>query len=431
MRYRGELKVTGPVSARYFSLAPIFILLLAMGSYYGHLRKLTQQRLDSLGFPARNFSDTLPRWIGTRELLLHGADPYSLEVTREIQRAYYGRALDSQRPADPIDEQRFAYPLFVVFVFAPFISLPFHTFQLTFALVLCLASALTVIIWMRAIHLPLSPDKVLALILAAFTTIPYVEGIQLQQLSLLVAFFLAAAVFAILKNNLLVAGALLALATIKPQLSIALAGCLLLWSISQWPSRKRLLIGFVLTLSALVLASEFLLPRWPLQFLGGLSAYLRYTQARTGIHALLGDLGGTAALIFLTAIAAAAVWRAKSAPLDSEAFGLALCFALTLTCCTVPSLAAHNQVLLLPGYLLLAKEHKRLRSSGRLARALLLAAALTILWPWLTGCLLLALRPIQSVADRFWDIPLALGPLTPVIIFAALTPLSFRENLVQ
>jgi len=51
--------------------------------------------------PRGNLSDLYPRWLGARELLLHGRDPYSPEITREIQRGYYGRELDSSRPNDP------------------------------------------------------------------------------------------------------------------------------------------------------------------------------------------------------------------------------------------------------------------------------------------------------------------------------------------
>src|SRR6187431_1351745 len=66
--------------------------------------------------PAGNFSDLYPRWLGARELLLNGRDPYSPEVTRDIQVGYYGRVLDSNRPSDPKDQQAFAYPVFVVFL---------------------------------------------------------------------------------------------------------------------------------------------------------------------------------------------------------------------------------------------------------------------------------------------------------------------------
>src|SRR6185437_14371620 len=50
--------------------------------------------------PRGNLSDLYPRWFGSRELLLHGRDPYSQGITREIQIGYYGRPLDKLRPND-------------------------------------------------------------------------------------------------------------------------------------------------------------------------------------------------------------------------------------------------------------------------------------------------------------------------------------------
>jgi hypothetical protein len=65
--------------------------------------------------PRGNLSDLYPRWLGARELLLHGRDPYSAEVTSEIQAGYYGRPLDASRPYDPRDQAGFAYPVYVAF----------------------------------------------------------------------------------------------------------------------------------------------------------------------------------------------------------------------------------------------------------------------------------------------------------------------------
>jgi hypothetical protein len=78
--------------------------------------------------PRGNLSDLYPRWLGARELLLHGRNPYAADVTQEIQRGYYGRALDSRRN-DPRDEQGFAYPVYVVFLLAPSVGLPFGMFS--------------------------------------------------------------------------------------------------------------------------------------------------------------------------------------------------------------------------------------------------------------------------------------------------------------
>src|ERR1700678_1115872 len=65
--------------------------------------------------------DLYPRWLGTQELLLRGRNPYGPEVSHEIQKAFYGHAVsqDYSQPGRKVDEQRFAYPLYVVFLLAP------------------------------------------------------------------------------------------------------------------------------------------------------------------------------------------------------------------------------------------------------------------------------------------------------------------------
>src|SRR5262245_36403984 len=101
--------------------------------------------------PRGNLSDLYPRWLGTKEFLLQHRNPYSREVTADIQTGYWGRTLDPNNPNDPKDENRFAYPLYVVFLLAPTVTLPFESVQrlyLSIAVPLCLVA---VCLWMRTL----------------------------------------------------------------------------------------------------------------------------------------------------------------------------------------------------------------------------------------------------------------------------------------
>ena len=102
--------------------------------------------------PRGNFSDLYPQWIGTRDLLLHGRDPYSPEVTREIQEGYYGRALDPNKPGDPKDQQAFAYPVYVVFYLAPTIHLSFVAVRIGFFWGLLGLTLVTVWLWLGVLR---------------------------------------------------------------------------------------------------------------------------------------------------------------------------------------------------------------------------------------------------------------------------------------
>ena len=109
------------------------------------------------GRPRGNLSDLYPRWLGTRELLLHHRDPYSSEVTREIQIGYYGRPLDPGRIDDPRfnepkDQQGFAYPLHVIFLLAPTIGLPFPVVQTGFRWLLVILTLASVLLWLRVVR---------------------------------------------------------------------------------------------------------------------------------------------------------------------------------------------------------------------------------------------------------------------------------------
>src|SRR5713226_3554416 len=72
-------------------------LLCAAGLWFYVNRVLVpDQRSEAVAHerPRGNLSDLYPRWLGARELLLHHRNPYSREITREIQSGYYGRPLD-------------------------------------------------------------------------------------------------------------------------------------------------------------------------------------------------------------------------------------------------------------------------------------------------------------------------------------------------
>src|SRR6202451_2828112 len=109
------------------------------------------------GIPRGNLSDLYPRWLGTRELLLHHRNPYTPEVTRDIQIGYYGCPLDASRPGDPKDQMGFAYPLYVVFLIAPTISFPFSSVSFVAHWFFILLPAFSVPLWLRAMRWRVSP----------------------------------------------------------------------------------------------------------------------------------------------------------------------------------------------------------------------------------------------------------------------------------
>ncbi|MGE5726201.1 MAG: glycosyltransferase 87 family protein [Acidobacteriota bacterium] len=382
------------------------------------------QQADAVRYsrPRGNLSDLYPRWLGARELLLHGRDPYSRQVTREIQVGYYGRELDPSRPYDPKDQQAFAYPVYVAFLLAPFLRLDFALVRSVFSWVLAGLIVATILLWAKALGWRLSARGKAVFVLLVMGSFPAAQGIKLQQLTVLVSALLAAATAALAAGWLALAGLLLALSTIKPQLVVPLLICLLVWVIGDWPRRWRLLASFSLAMACLIGASQWVLPGWIGKFLAALTAYRQYTGGVSILQTLLTPVGGmivTAGLLIALALMA---WRLRLAPAGSSAFSLLLALALAITVLVIPTWAPYNQLLMLPALILLLRDWRRLIRLGRLPRLLYLLVAALVVWPWLATLYLSAAWYFQPapVAQRGWTLPLYTSLLIPFGIMALL-----------
>jgi hypothetical protein len=368
--------------------------------------------------PRGNLSDLYPRWLGARELLLHGRNPYGDDITIEIQKGYYGRALDPARPNDPRDKQGFAYPVYVVFLLAPFVRIPFHSVQLVFYWTLMALTAASVWLWLRALRwrLPvLATASCVALTLGSFAA---VQGIKLQQLSLLVAALLAGAVACVTSGFLFCGGVLLAAATIKPQLAWPLVAWLLVWALHDWRNRRRFLFGFGLVMALLLGGAEIILPGWWRMFARALEQYHRYTQNQS-VLLLPWEYSG---IVIAGAVLACGffLWRLRGEPAEAGNFDLAISLVLALTVLVVPMYAPYNQVLFLPAILVLVRDRTFFTSRSRGVRFLYLAAVFALAWQWigsliLSGAYLLGWR---AWAISAWKVPFFATFSLPVFVFA-------------
>lgn len=397
--------------------------VLASASTWFYINQIlrAQQLADAAvhNRPRGNLSDLYPRWLGARELLLHHRNPYSADITREIQQGYYGRPLDPSRPDDPKDQQGFAYPAYVVFLLAPTVSLPFDTVMVGFRWLLIALAAASVWLWLRVLRWSISCVAMVTLAVLMVGWLPMVQGIKLQQLSLLVAGLVAVCGAWLAAGQLLLAGAFLALATIKPQLAWPLVLWLLVWAASDWRSRRRLVIGFGLVMVLLLGGAEALLPAWPRMFLAGLTQYHAYTQNQSVLVWLFGSVLGRILEVLSVIACAASVWRVRAAPVSSAGFGRAFALVLALTVLIVPMFAPYNQVLLAPAILVLA--HSAISGEPvlpvvRLARMI---GGILVVWPWVATLGLSAAYPwiTPAVRERIWPIPFYSNFLVPVFIF--------------
>jgi hypothetical protein len=369
--------------------------------------------------PRGNLSDLYPRWLGARELLLHGRNPYSDAIALEIQKGYYGRALDPARADDPKDQQGFAYPVYVVFLLSPLIGLPFHAVQIFFHWFLLAVTAASVLLWLRVLRWRLPVLLVGTAILLTLGSVPAVQGVKLQQLSLLVAALMAGAAACVSSGFLFCGGALLALATIKPQLAWPLVGWLLIWAVSDWQARRRFVVGFGAMMAVLLGGAEIILPGWWRMFAEAIAKYHRYTQNQSVLDQLVP--WGFAGKILAAVAVLGCVWflrglRREAA--SSSEFGRGIALVMALTVLIVPMYAPYNQVLLLPAVLGLARDWKLLVSGSRGMRSGYAAGGFALAWQWVACLGLSAIFFLDpAVAMRGWKWPFFATFALPVLGF--------------
>jgi hypothetical protein len=397
-------------------------------SIYAPANTVTAQ---NSGRPIGNNSDLYARWHGTRELLLHGRNPYSPEVTREIQAGFYGRALDPANENDPKQQEGFNYPLYVVFLIAPFAQLQFAIAQQIVRWLIVLAIAASAWLWASGIGVSLRRTSLLSAMALAAGSYPAVMEFYQQNLAALAIFFLAAGIAALSRGWAVLAGFLLALATIKPEISGLMIGWLLFWSLAEVQERGKLAASFCVTLAALVLSADLLLPHWIGDFLKSLRAYAGSETDPSILRAMFPSWLAMAlcgVILFLIAVQA---WRTRRSEAGSQAFRWTLAWVASSTLVLIPKLAAYNQLLLIPVMLTLAGDWPAIALSGRFERALVKAAAACQLWQWAAALLLTAAAVVvpNATVRRMAALPLAtLLALPAVSALAVLAAIVKRRN---
>jgi hypothetical protein len=407
-------------------LAPI-LALLAAASMWFYVRRILVPRQVTEGArlerPRGNLSDLYPRWLGARELLLHGRDPYSPEITREIQQGYYGRELDSSRPNDPKDQSSFAYPVYVVFLLAPTVLMSFSSVKILSFWLLTGCAMLSVLLWEQSLSIPFSWWRTLTTVVLLLGSYPFIEGVSLQQPVLFVALLLAGSCVARQRGWLIGSGALLALATIKPQVAFLPVIIMLLWVSGDWRKRQRWLWGFAAMMLSLLAAAEFVLPGWLFRFYKAVHFYQIYMANTSFLDWLVTPrLSGTVWVLLVLLIGWIA-WTVRALNPDSSDAHRAFCLALVVVVCTSPNLALYNQILLLPGVLLWIQRAETAQLRGVLTRFLSKLLAALVAWPWFACVVLIGAKVFfgaEGFVQRAWQLPHYAALALPVVLLILL-----------
>ena len=226
-------------------------------------------------------NDFFVRWLGGREYLLHGTNPYDRSVAEKAQMMMFGRVVGPEIK----DQAYFAYPLYTLYFFWPLSLLPYAWAQA---------------IWMTLLQLILLGITLLSIrmsgwrpprwlfVFTLFWGILFYNGaraIILGQFSILVGLALFLALWAIEYHRDGWAGFFLALTTIKPQMVFMVVVFLLLWALTR--RRWRIIASFAISMLLLITSSMLLVPTWPLDFIHNAIAYTDYVAFGTPLENLL------------------------------------------------------------------------------------------------------------------------------------------------
>jgi len=394
----------------------LLLSLFAAATSWLYVHRLLQPWSETVrlkkGLVIAQMGDLYAPWVGTRELLLHRRNPYSPEVSHEIQLAFYGHAINQKLEpgVEPVNEQRFVYPVYTAFLMAPFARADFTSVHRWAPFILAAFSALTVLFYLEVSHWRPRWETVTAAVLLTLSTPQIVQGMRLQQFALVVGCLLAAGAWCVARNHLASAGVVLALATVKPQMALLPLCWFGIWAAGNWSRRWRLPVVFFISLAALIGAGELILPGWIGYFLAGLNAYRRYFPTSSLLRLALGDsLGEVLGGVIVLALFALA-WRDRKELAGSYKFASLLAAFLMGAILALPLFTPFNQVLLILPALLLIRDWQTLpRISGFIFAGV-------IGWPWIVSAILLLLPTKIASSGQIPLLPAFLVSFVPLFL---------------
>jgi hypothetical protein len=322
-------------------LVPL-ILLLAVAAPLWHLHIINRD------MPSTH-ADLVLVSTGVRATLA-GLDPYSDQVTSQIQTAYYGRPL---LPTDHVKKMAYAYPAYTAIVFAPLALASWTKVRLAFLILIPILMGASVPLWFSVLGLRAKPAHKAIIAILFLASWPVMWSLRLQQPTLIIEAALVFALFLLKHRWNIGAGVLLTLTTVKPQLVAPLLLWLIAWAILQ--RNWRFVASFLCSTALLILASIKMTPGWIPRWRTALADYAQYTHIHPDLQNIFGKLPGLVLMIAIATTGAAILWHLRRCAVGSPEFGIAVSLALAATVALLPTEPPmiYNYVLLFPALLIL------------------------------------------------------------------------------
>ena len=335
----------------------------------------------NLGCGAR--SDIFPRLVGTRVALVEGESPYG---ERQFQ------VVAGQIGAQSANNQRFYYPLYLVWLLAPLLLFSYSWAGALFTWI----TALALLIAMAALVRLGSRGRVpwglcllgAGLLFAGSRAVG--SALDLQQPALLYAALQGWFCVALASRRHVAAGILLALTLVKPQYALLPAVVGLAALLRLDPRRWHGIAAFGATIGALLAASFAAQPGWVGQFLDQSDQYRLVNPVASVFENLR---AGTTLTVLVTivvgAVLAAAALRAPrdaDGAVDAAAYYLgAAAFALLIAPRIPAFIETYDHQALLLAACLLAGRAAAGRGYTAAALALLVPVVALVTYRWLGG----------------------------------------------
>lgn len=341
-------------------LAAVVLVALLAGQSWATYRLFTSR------FPGGN--DFYSRWANGCALIWTGENPYSDEVTLQTQIGMYGRPA---RVGE--DLAAYSYPLYALFFFWPLCFIRVYPLVQAIWMTVVLYGLLAGVVLMARVSRWRPPAWLWGVtLLWALLNYPHARALVLGQMATLVFVALAATLWALSRGRDGLAGGLLAIVTVKPQMSFLVVPWILWWA--AWRRRWGVWKGFGLAMAVLVGLSLLLVPTWVADFLEDLRAYdvVSATEYRSLTWIVVRHFLGLAPAVEAIGVGLFAlyglveVWRGRRSGWDGFLWTTGL--MLILTHFVAPRTATtHYSLLLLPLFVWFARLWQRLGRQGALA----------------------------------------------------------------
>jgi hypothetical protein len=374
----------------------VFLICLVLGGLFWVSIQFSENN------PGGN--DFLVHYIGTRSLIFDHLSPYSDEVALRIQMAAYGH------PAQGVEhELRVAYPLYSIFLFAPFSLIGNYVIARAVWMTV-LELALIAMTFLTLDLLDWKPTIWVQAAILLFSMIWYhaVRGLINGNAVILVALMLTAVFSFIKRGRDELAGFILAITTIKPHLVVLIILFITVWSIyhKRWGLLKWLLIS----MAGLIGLGLILIPDWIYQNLWEVLKYPAYNPAGTLAAALaewfpaFGPQFKWSIAVIGGLVLVVESWRARKGDFSHFLWTgfLVLAISQWIGIQTDPG----NFILLFPALMLvLSILNKRWQKQGKIVSSAYLAFLLIMPWILFVSTIQRSYQPVQSPA-MFLPVPL-------------------------